>query len=80
MLCAFAVAIRQKWEFHQRRWFWLIIVGIALMHVPLFVYVSFPKSWIPAVALMPVAIVDYIVVLAAIRAGAKRFEPHIDDD
>lgn len=77
---AFAVAIRQKWEFHHRRWFWLIVAGIGLLHLPLFVYMSLPKSWIPAVALIPVALVDYIVVLAAIRSAAKRFEPQIDDD
>ena len=46
----------------------------------LFVYMSFPKSWIPAVALIPVTLVDYFVVPAVIRAAAKRFKPQIDVD
>ena len=79
-LGAAAVAVRQKWEYHHRRWFWFVVAGVALMHLPILIYFVFPNRWIPAVLLMPLALADYVVMLVAIRIAANLFEPQEADD
>jgi hypothetical protein len=76
---AAAMAVRQKWEYHQRRWFWSVVAGVALIHLPILIYVAFPNRWIPAVLLMPFAIADYIIMIVAIRIAAKQFGPQETD-
>jgi hypothetical protein len=73
-------AVRQKWEYHRRRWFWLVVAGVILLHLPILVYVVFPNRWIPAVLLMPFALADYVVMIVAIRIAANLFEPQEADD
>lgn len=77
---AAAMAVRQKWEYHNRRWFWAVVAGVILMHLPILVYFVFPNRWIPAVLLMAFALADYVVMIVAIRIAAKRFEPQEVDD
>lgn len=77
---AAAVAVRQKWEYHHRRWFWVVVAGVVLMHLPILVYFVFPNRWIPALLLMPFALADYVIMIVAIRIAAKRFEPQEADD
>ena len=72
---ASALAIRQKWEFHCRMWFWFVVAGVALMHLPLLVYVVFSNRWIPAVLMMPFALADYVIMIGAIQIAAKHFGP-----
>jgi len=74
-LGAAAMAVRQKWEYHQHRWFWFVVAGVALIHLPIFIYVVFPNRWIPAVLLMPFALADYVIMIVAIRIAAKQFGP-----
>ena len=77
---AAAVAVRQKWEYHHRRWFWFVVAGVALMHLPILIYFVFPNRWIPALLLMPFALADYVIMIVAIRIAANLFEPQETDD
>jgi hypothetical protein len=77
---AAAVAVRQKWEYHDRRWLWFVVAGVILLHLPILVYFVFPNRWIPAVLLMPLALADYVVMIAAIRIAANQFEAQDTDD
>lgn len=77
---AAAVAVRQKWEYHHRRWFWFVVAGVALMHLPILIFFVFPNRWIPALLLMPFALADYVIMIVAIRFAAKQFEPQEADE
>ena len=77
---AAAVAVRQKWEYHHRQWFWFVVAGVALMHVPILIFFVFPDRWIPAVFWMLLALADYVIMIVAIRFAAKRFEPQEADE
>jgi hypothetical protein len=79
-IVAAAIAVRQKWEYHHRRWFWFVVAGVIVMHLPILVYFVFPNRWIPALLLMPFALADYVVMIVAIRIAAKRFEPQPADE
>jgi hypothetical protein len=79
-IVAAAVAVRQKWEYHHRRWFWFVIAGVILMHLPILIFFVFPNRWIPALLLMPVALADYVIMIVAIRIAAKQFEPQEADE
>lgn len=77
---AAAVAVRQKWEYHHRRWFWSVVAGVALIHLPILMFFVFPNRWIPALLLMPFALADYVIMIVAIRFAAKQFEPQEADE
>ena len=77
---AAALAVRQKWEYHHRRWFWGVVGGVVLIHLPILIFVVFPDRWIPWVLLMPFALADYVIMIVAIRFAAKRFEPQSADE
>jgi hypothetical protein len=79
-IVAAAVAVRQKWEYHHRRWFWFVIAGVILMHLPILIFFVFPNRWIPALLLMPFALADYVIMIVAIRIAAKQFEPQEADE
>lgn len=76
---AAAMAVRQKWEYHQHRWFWFVVAAVALIHLPIFIYIVFLNRWIPAALLMPFALADYVIMIAAIRVAAKQFGPQETD-
>jgi hypothetical protein len=77
---ASVLAVRQKWEYHHRRWFWGVVAGVVLAHLPILMFFVFPNRWIPALLLMPLALADYVVMIVAIRIAAKRFEPQEADE
>jgi hypothetical protein len=77
---AAALAVRQKWEYHNRRWFWGVVGGVVLIHLPILIFVVFPNRWIPALLLMPLALADYVIMIVAIRTAANLFEPQETDD
>jgi hypothetical protein len=78
-IAASVLAVRQKWEYHHRRWFWVVVAGVVLMHLPILIFFVFPNRWIPALLLMPLALADYVIMIVAIRIAAQRFEPHSAD-
>jgi hypothetical protein len=63
-----SVAIRMFWALRKRVWFWITITLIALVHVPLTLFVSWPfKPQLTFVALLPVGLLDLAIVYGIIR-------------
>jgi ABC-type maltose transport system permease subunit len=77
---ATALAVRQKWEYHRRRWFWVVVAGVVMMHLPILIFFVFPNRWIPALLLMPFALADYVIMIVAIRIAANLLEPQETDE
>lgn len=66
-LAGIMVAIRIRWDLRRHDWFWGIVVTLLALHVPLFFLVQWPHGWIPAIAMLPIALGDCLVFLGAVR-------------
>ena len=66
-LAALMVAIRIRWDLRSHIWFWGTIVLLLALHIPLFLLIRWPHGWVPAVIMLPVAIVDCLVFLGAVQ-------------
>lgn len=66
-----AVALKIYWYLHRRWWFWLAMVLIGALHVPIILLVPWPAGWVPAPIIIPFATLDLIVVFALISLLEK---------
>jgi peptidoglycan/LPS O-acetylase OafA/YrhL len=65
------LAVRIRWDLRRRFWFWGIVVLVLLLHVPLFFLVQWPKGWFYHKGMLPVALVDLVIILGAVRLVEK---------
>jgi hypothetical protein len=61
------VGIRIRWDLRRRIWFWGIVILMLGLNVPLFLLVQWPHGWVPAVVMLPVALVDCLLFLGIVR-------------
>lgn len=66
-----AVCAKVRWELHRRTWFWATLAAIAVLHVPLVLYVPWTSQWVPAVVSLPICIADGAVTLWVLRTMEK---------
>jgi hypothetical protein len=70
-LAALMVAIRIRWDLRSHIWFWGIIVLLLALHTPLFLLIRWPHGLVPAVVMLPVAIVDCLIFLGVVQLVEK---------
>lgn len=69
---AFAVAV--KWNLRRRPWFWNNMAVLALLHVPLILFVPWGTEWVPAVMMAVIGSADLILILAIVSVVGKFME------
>lgn len=67
------VAAWLSWDLRKKIWFWIAILILILMHIPLVLLVPWTNNDYPGVVLMPVALLDFAFVLAVITLLRKAF-------
>jgi hypothetical protein len=70
-LGALMVGIRIRWDLRSRVWFWGVVVLMFVLNVPLFLLIQWPHGWVPAVVMLPVALVDCLIFLGTVRLVEK---------
>lgn len=73
-IAAIGIAVAVKWKLKRYPWFWAAIVTIALVHIPLILYVPWTTGWIPALVMTPFLIADVALILAVLKLLEKQFE------
>jgi hypothetical protein len=69
-----AAVIKIRWDLRKYVWFWATIVLILALHVPLFYLVRWPQGKFPTIAYtLPIGIVDFFIILGAVRLAEKIF-------
>jgi hypothetical protein len=68
-MIAFAIAVR--WELRRRVWFWITMIVITAIHVPLILFVPWTTKWVPAIVITPVIAVDLYAMLAILSFVEK---------
>jgi hypothetical protein len=76
------VAIKIRWNLRKHLWFWLIIVSIFALHIPLFFIVRWPQGKVPGLFYgLPFGLVDFLIISGALRLAEKLLskDPSSDD-
>lgn len=71
-MLAVTVAIKRKLRCHV--WFWGTVIIFVLLHLLLILFVPWTSNWIPAVVVIPFAIVDLYAMLAVVALVGRFFE------
>ncbi|MGO9240070.1 MAG: hypothetical protein ACLQBJ_04590 [Bryobacteraceae bacterium] len=75
------IAIKLRWRLRKHVWFWAAIALILLLHVPLLFIVRWPQSNVPTIAYsLPLAIVDFLLIMGAISLAQKLFSKGSSSD
>ena len=62
----FFIAVKMRWQFKDRAWFWILLVFLLACHIPLILFVPWTDRWIPAVAILPIGLLDLLLILGSI--------------
>lgn len=62
-----ALAARCLWDLRKRIWFWITIVVIGLIHVPLILFIRWGDQPLSYVALLPLGLADFGFAYGTIR-------------
>ena len=60
------IATKMRWQFRNRAWFWITIGCLLALHIPLILYVPWTGKWVPAIAILPIGVLDLVVILGSI--------------
>lgn len=67
------VAIRFRWNLKGYVWFWAAMVLVTAVEMPLVLMIHWPSGWVPGVALLPIALIVYVVAIGAVQLAQKLF-------
>ena len=68
----FLVAL--KWRLRTRVWFWIMMIIMAALHVPLILFIPWTTKWVPALAIAAIDSADFCVILAVLSIAGKYME------
>jgi len=66
-----AVVIKSCWELRSRLWFWLTMISIVALHVPLIMHISKPLYGVRGREMYFLVVVDALAILAVIGLVEK---------
>jgi hypothetical protein len=58
-----SLAITMRWKLRTHGWFWITIIILAALHLPLILFVPWTTKWIPAILIAPIGIADLYLML-----------------
>lgn len=66
-LLGILLAVKVCWELRSRIWFWGIIFLALAADVPLIFMIHWPEGWVPGLALLPVALAEFLITVWTVR-------------
>ena len=66
-----SLAITMRWKLRTHGWFWITIIILAALHLPLILFIPWTTKWIPALLIAPIGIADLYAMLWAICVVGK---------
>jgi len=66
-----AIAAALRWKLRRHVWFWITMTILAVLHLPLIVFVPWTTKWIPAIAIVPFGIADLYIMLWVLSVVGK---------
>ncbi|MGA9885192.1 MAG: hypothetical protein WBQ34_15870 [Candidatus Acidiferrales bacterium] len=56
-----------SWELRRRPWYWVTMILVVALHVPVILYVPWRAGWIPAPVTIAVCMVDLLIVVRVLK-------------
>jgi hypothetical protein len=70
-----AVAVRYFWDLRKRIWFWITVIFIVLLHVPVILFIRWPfNQHYNYVQMLPPALLDFAIMYGIIRLVERAVE------
>ena len=70
-LGSIVVAARLRWDLKKYVWFWITLVVVAGLHIPLILLIPWTSRSYPGVVLLPTMLVDCAIVYGCIKLAEK---------
>jgi len=68
------ITIAMRWRLKRHVWFWITVIVLAALHVPLILFVPWTTKWVPALAIIPIGIADLYIMLWVLSIIGKLME------
>jgi hypothetical protein len=62
-----AGVVTLSWELRRRPWYWITMILVVGLHVPVILYVPWRAGWIPAPVTIAVCMVDLVIVVRVLK-------------
>jgi len=66
-----AIAIALRWKLRRHVWFWITMVILAALDLPLILFIPWTTKWIPAIVIVPFGIADLYVIVWVLSAVGR---------
>jgi hypothetical protein len=66
-----SLIIAMRWKLRTHGWFWITIIILAALHLPLILFIPWTTKWIPAILIAPIGIADLYAMLWVISVVGK---------
>lgn len=60
------VAVAIRWDLRKHVWFWVTVVGVYSLHLPLILKFRWPDRWVSGVELAGIGLPDFLIMLGCI--------------
>jgi hypothetical protein len=75
-----SLAVRIHWDLRKRIWFWAVMAIILALHASVIIHFQWPRRWLPGMALLPVALADFLITMGVIRVAQMLTEKFLSPD
>ena len=65
------IAIALRWKLKGHVWFWITMIVLAALHVPLLLAVPWTTRWVPAFVIIPIGMADLYLMLWVLSVVGK---------
>jgi hypothetical protein len=65
------IAIAMRWKLKGHGWFWMTMIVLAALHVPLVLLVPWTTRWVPAFLIIPIGMADLYLMLWVLSVVGK---------
>jgi hypothetical protein len=72
------VGIRVRWYLRRHLWFWGAVCLALILQAPM-LFIHWPAGWVPAIVMLPYALVDCVLFLALVQFLEKRLNRDVSD-
>jgi hypothetical protein len=66
-----ALAIIMRGNLRTHLWFWITMIVLAALHLPLILFTPWTTKWIPAIVIAPIGIADLYLMLWVLSVVGK---------
>ncbi|MBB5061459.1 hypothetical protein HDF16_006195 [Granulicella aggregans] len=74
-LAIFLFPLGLKWDLKRRIWFWVTVLGLIILHVPLILFVPWTAKWVSPIVTGGIASADLCLLLGILSAIGRLFDP-----